>query len=191
MHYSIRLAQRADVSQLPAIERAAAQRYIPYLDTLELTTDLLADIATVPYLLRAQTHQRLWVAVLDSDDSSLEIHNPPQSERPDILGFVLTRPLIDSFFIVELDVLPNYGRLGIGTALMKTACEAGAMRGFNCITLTTFRYIPWTIPFYRGLGFEIIPPEDWNSDLTAIVEHEERHGFKRKHRVVMQAIFND
>ncbi|MEO0757271.1 MAG: GNAT family N-acetyltransferase [Cyanobacteria bacterium J06648_16] len=184
MRYTVRLAQRAEVMQLPKIELAAAEQYQPYLDALELTPDLLTDIAPVSFMLRAQRDHRLWVAEVPSED----VKAPPLSQpfTPAIVGFVLTRALTDSFFIVEIDVLPAYGRCGIGTALMQAACEAGTAKGFNTITLTTFRRVPWTIPFYRRLGFNILPPEAWNDELLAITEHEERYGFKREHRVVMQ-----
>ncbi|MEO0541686.1 MAG: GNAT family N-acetyltransferase [Cyanobacteria bacterium P01_A01_bin.105] len=173
MDYTIRLAQRPDVRQLPAIELAAAQQYQPYLAQLELTPELLTEIAPVSFMLRSQTAGRLWVAEVAPDNA------------PKLVGFVLTRPLTHSFFIVEIDVLPDYGRCGIGSALMQIACEAGAAQGLNTITLTTFRHVPWTIPFYQRLGFTIMPPQQWDEELLAIVEHEERYGFKREHRVVM------
>jgi len=174
MDYSIRLAQRAEVNQLAAIELAAAQQYQPYLKQLELVPDMLVDIAPVPFMLRAQGDQRLWVAEAS-----------PNSASANLVGFILTRTLAQSFFIVEIDVLPEYGRRGIGSALIQAACEAGAARGFMAVTLTTFRYVPWTIPFYRRLGFTILPPDQWDEDLQHIVQHEERYGFKRAHRAVM------
>ncbi len=176
MKHAIRLALRPEVAQLPDIEMAAAERYRPYLEQLELMPELLVDLAPLSYMLRAQRANQLWVA-----------ERLATSEQPAALvGFVLTRPLTHSFFIVEIDVLPDYGRCGIGSALMQAAWEAGAAQGFSAVTLTTFRHVPWTIPFYRRLGFTILPPEAWDDELRGIVAHEERYGFKREHRVVMQ-----
>ncbi|MEO1593089.1 MAG: GNAT family N-acetyltransferase [Cyanobacteria bacterium J06632_22] len=174
MDYSIRLAQRAEVPQLPAIELAAAQQYRPYLSQLELTPNHLVDLAPIAFMLKAQRDQRLWVAEVASNAAASTL-----------VGFVLTRELTHSFFIVEIDVLPDHSRCGVGSALMQAACEAGAARGFSTITLTTFRHVPWTIPFYRRLGFTILPPDQWDEELQGIADHEERYGFKREHRVVM------
>ncbi len=173
MHYLIRLAQVPDVEYLPAIEKAAAQRYVAYLPQLGLTADQLQNIVSVDFLHQARRQQHLWVAVLPTDQES-------------IAGFVVVDRLPDSYFIVELDVLPDYGRQGIGSALIKQVLQTGWTQGLQTVTLTTFRHVPWTIPFYQRLGFEIVLPEDYTPGIRAIVNHEENHGFSRQVRVVMQ-----
>lgn len=172
MQYQIRLASRSEVQKLPSIEQAASTRFNDYLTQLELTPDLMSEIVSVQFLLQAQTEKRLWVAIVE--------------DRP--VGFVVSRPLLDSFFIVELDVLPDFGRCGLGSALMQAACAQAQENGFKAVTLTTFRTIPWNIPFYQRLGFTILAPEDLSPELDAIVQHEARYGFKRQYRVVMQRL---
>ncbi|NEZ68181.1 GNAT family N-acetyltransferase [Leptolyngbyaceae cyanobacterium CCMR0082] len=171
--YLIRPAQPSDVEHLPAIERAAAQRYVPYLRPLGLTPGTLDDIVSVDFLNQALHQRHLWVAATAIPQTSL-------------VGFVVVDRLPTGYFVVELDVLPDYSRQGIGTALMKQVVEATRQQGFTTVTLTTFRHIPWTIPFYQRLGFEIVVPEDYTPDIRAIVNHEDHHGFSRQVRVVMQ-----
>lgn len=168
---SIRLAQAADIEYLPAIERAAAQLYRPYLSQLQLTPAQLQDIVPVEFLHQAQQQQRLWVAVA------------PQAQ---VIGFVVVDRLTTGWFVVELDVLPSWRQQGVGSALMKQVIQAAHQQGYAAVTLTTFRHVPWTIPFYWRLGFEIVVPADYTPDIRAIVDHEERYGFSRHVRVVMQ-----
>ncbi|MEM7062654.1 MAG: GNAT family N-acetyltransferase [Cyanobacteria bacterium P01_B01_bin.77] len=167
----IRFAQAADIEHLPAIERAAAQLYRPYLSQLGLTSDQLQDIVPVEFLHQAQQQRRLWVAVT------------PQTQ---VVGFVVVNRLTTGWFVIELDVLPSWKQQGIGSALMQQVIQSAHTQGYVAVTLTTFRYVPWTIPFYRRLGFEIVVPAHYTPDIRAIVDHEERHGFSRHVRVVMQ-----
>ncbi|MEM9266248.1 MAG: GNAT family N-acetyltransferase [Cyanobacteria bacterium P01_F01_bin.13] len=174
MSYLIRTAHPSDVEHLPAIEKAAVQQYVPYLSQLGLTPDHLENIVSINFLYQAQQQGCLWVATLQNTQIS------------PLVGFVVVNRWADSFFVVELDVLPDYERQGIGSALINQVINAACSQGLDKIILTTFRHIPWTIPFYHRLGFEIVVPENYTPDIRAIVDHEERHGFSRQVRVVMQ-----
>ena len=175
--WTVRPAHRSDIAHLPAIERAAAQRYLPYLPQLGLTSDQLENIVSSRFLHQARQQNHLWVAMAQETV-------PPARRAP--VGFIVVDRLSHGFFVVELDVLPDYGRRGIGCALVNQVIEAACHQHLDTVTLTTFRQVPWTIPFYRRLGFEIVVPEDYTPDIRAIVNHEERHGFSRQVRVVMQ-----
>lgn len=167
--YTVRLAKEADVPCLADIEKSAAQRFLPYLSWLEMPASLLEGLTTQRFLQQAQADNRLWVAVV--------------SQQP--VGFIVVKFLAKSCFIVELDVHPDYVRQGIGSALVSACCQGAQARGFDRITLTTFRKIPWNIPFYQHLGFEVLPAERWDLELRAIVQHEARYGFARDKRAVM------
>ncbi|MEM8613672.1 MAG: GNAT family N-acetyltransferase [Cyanobacteria bacterium P01_H01_bin.105] len=177
MDYLIRLARSSDIEHLPAIEKAAAQRYRPYLLKLGLTPDTLEDIVSIDFLHQALNQQHVWVAVVPA---------VVPGTAASIAGFVVVDRLLHGYFVVELDVLPDYGRQGMGSALMQQVYQAAYEQGLQTVTLTTFRHVPWTIPFYRQLGFEIVVPEDYTPDIRAIVNHEARHGFSPQVRVVMQ-----
>ncbi len=176
MDYTIRLAKAADVASLPEIERAAAQQFLPYLEWLDISVNTLEGLASPSYLLKAQLDNRLWVAVVEK----------PPFEQP--VGFVVIKFLPKSCFVVELDVHPDYGRMGIGSALMESCCCRAQSRGFKQVLLTTFRKVPWNIPFYQRLGFEVLPREEWSQEISAIVDHEARYGFAPEKRVVMRRI---
>lgn len=154
---------------MPDIERAAAQSFVPYLDWLNIPGSSLEGLTTPSFLLRAQAERRLWVSTVGTQP----------------VGFVVAKFLSKSCFIVELDVHPDYTRQGIGTSLVEACCQGAQARGFERVTLTTFRKVPWNIPFYRQLGFEILPPERWSAEISAIVQHEARYGFAVDKRAVM------
>jgi GNAT superfamily N-acetyltransferase len=172
MNYEVRLAKKTDLAVMPEIEKAAAQLFQPYLAWLEISADILEGLTTPIFLLRAQADSRLWVAVVD--------HKP--------VGFIVAKFLSHSCFIVELDVHPDYARLGMGSALVRACCQSARSRGFDQVLLTTFRQVPWNIPFYQSLGFEVLPAEQWSQEIDAIVAHEARYGFAPEKRAVMQLI---
>lgn len=172
MDFQIRLAQASDIEHLPTIEKAAAQRYGAYLPKLGLTPDKLDDIVSTDFLRQSLYKRHLWVA------AGCENHRP--------VGFVVVDRLLQGYFVIELDVLPDYGRQGIGSALMQQVIATARNQGLAKVTLTTFRHVPWTVPFYQQLGFKIVVPADYTPEIRAIVDHETRHGFSRQVRVVMQ-----
>ena len=179
--YTIRLAEEADINALPGVERAAAQRFLPYVEQLEITTKLLEGLTPTRFLLRSQREQRLWVAI----PSRIPNQSANQSANPQPVGFIVAKFLPDSCFVVELSVHPDHGRRGIGSALVEACCTAALSRGRQQVTLATFRYVAWSIPFYQRLGCRPLGHGYWSPDIEAIVQHEARYGFARKHRVVM------
>lgn len=171
----IRLAKVEDLVHIPVIEAAAAKQFEPYAAQLEISVDLLSGLTPLTFLKRAQLEKRVWVAVVDAWP----------------VGFIVAKFLQHSCFIVELDVLPAYSRRGIGTALIAHCCEGAMQRNYTQMTLTTFRYVPWNIPFYRRCGFEILLPERCSDELRAIAAHEARYGFAQRHRVVMHKLLSE
>lgn len=175
--YTIRLAKETDIDALPGVERTAAKRFLPYLEQLEISAELLEGLTPVHFLRRSQREQRLWVAIPEGDPSG-KLKSQP-------VGFVVTKLLHSSSFVVELSVHPDYGRCGIGSALIEACCVGALSRGARQVMLTTFRYVPWNIPFYQRLGFRQVSAEQWSPEIAAIVQHEARYGFAKEHRVVM------
>ncbi len=196
--YEIRLANTADIPFLADIERAAAQQFLPYLDWLEISVDLLEGLTNMGFLLKAQADRRLWVADLTDSAIDLTADSAKGSTKGSttdsarnlalspVVGFVVVKHLLASCFIVELDVHPDYGRLGIGSALVNACCQGAQQRNFDQVLLTTFRKVPWNIPFYQRLGFEVLPEQIWASEIRAIVEYETRYGFAPEKRAVMR-----
>lgn len=164
--YSIIPAQPKDIDALEAIERAAA-----VLLEGHAPASVLAETTERCDFEEAQTSGRLWVALLD--------------DTP--VGFAYVEVLPSGLpHLQEIDVDPRDGRAGIGTALVRTVCAWAAHAGYRALTLTTFRHLPWNMPFYARLGFEEVLCESWSPELLAIVQDETARGLEPGTRVVMR-----
>jgi L-ascorbate metabolism protein UlaG (beta-lactamase superfamily) len=169
--YSIIAARPRDIQALAAIERAAATLLAGHAPESALNDT--TDEAT---FLEARTHGRLWVALID--------------DVP--VGFALVEMLDHGLpHLEEIDVLPEHGRRGIGTALVSAACAWASQAGHSELTLTTFRHLPWNEPFYARLGFREVPDDHLSPHLAAIVDDETARGFDPSRRVVMRYAADD
>lgn len=72
--------------------------------------------------------------------------------------------------IWQLAVLPDHARRGLGRALVGAACEWARSEGFEAMTLTTYRDVPWNGPFYESLGFVAL--SDLTPQLSSIRQRE-------------------
>ena len=165
--YAVRLATLADCEALPAIEHAAAEMFRP-LNLINFDDGI--DVAPVDFLERQCGEGLLWVATKD--------------ETPE--GFVVVDVREGDYYVSELDVHPDHGRKGLGAALMKVACDEAFARGFDRVTLNTFRDVPWNAPFYARLGFTEIAEADWRPWMIALAGRMEQSGMDLKTRVYME-----
>jgi GNAT superfamily N-acetyltransferase len=164
--YSITTARPQDLAQLPAIELAAARLLVGYAPE-----SVLNEVTECDVLQRAQREGRLWVALL----GDLTV------------GFAHVEVIEgDAAHLEEIDVAPPHGRRGLGTQLVEQVCDWAAGNGYGSVTLTTFRDIPWNMPFYARLGFKLVPRAQLSPALAAIVEDETRRGLDPTRRVVMR-----
>ena len=125
------------------IEREAAQRFLGSPEAW-----IAGDPPAPEALLDARLEDGgLWVACLDG-------------ERP--VAALRFRPLGDSLYIEQIDVLPAFSGLRLGAALLDWADDLAREAGCAALVLSTFRDIPWNAPWYARIGFEVIgvlPPE--------------------------------
>lgn len=163
--YSVRPAAAPHLALLNGIELAAAQLLNGHAprSVLEETTPLSVFEA-------AMRQQQLWVALVGE--------TPVGFAHVEMLG--IGRPHLD-----ELDVHPSHGRKGVGTRLVHAVCDWAAAAGHAQVTLTTFRWVPWNMPWYARLGFVELPPEQWSQELRAQVDSETARGLDPARRVVM------
>jgi GNAT superfamily N-acetyltransferase len=166
--YAIEPARGADVPLLPEIERRAIDLFLQF----PLTADLPPLLTPLEAFAAAQRRETLWVAR----------HLP--SGAP--VGFALVEWLDDEAHLEELDVLPEHGRRGLGTALVRHVCAWARGRGRGSLTLCTFREIPWNAPFYERLGFRPLASEELTRALRRRREDEARRGLSHEHRVAMR-----
>ena len=102
------------------------------------------------------------------------------------VGFALCGEMDGHAHLFEMDVVPEHGRRGIGSALLESACNEAAVRGFSAMTLTTLRDVPWNAPFYAKRGFSELTGTEWGQGLREIVARERMLGFPMQVRVVMR-----
>lgn len=168
--YTIRLSRRAELERLPEIERQAASLFAGREAELGLPAGP-ASVNSHDTFERASDDGRLWVAAADGDIP---------------VGFALVVDLGLFAHLEELDVLPEHGRKGLGSALVEAVCDWAATRGFSAVTLSTFRDVAWNAPLYARLGFAVVDAADLPPELTQIVERERRKGMRTDRRVIMQ-----
>jgi len=160
------MARPEDLPLLPAIELAAAR-----LLAGSAPESVLTETTSEADLEQAQSHGHLWVALAD--------------DRP--VGFAHVEVLEPgAAHLEEIDVHPEHGRRGLGRRLVMAICEWARTAGYQSITLTTFRDIPFNMPFYERLGFEVIPPIEISLALRSIIDDETRRGLDPIRRVVMR-----
>lgn len=140
------LIERADPSQvdaLCAIERAAVQLFRGHPAWASYSA-----MSIPPELLQqAISRGMVWVAL---------------DETREPVGFVwLDTEAGDSVIgIADIDVLPEYGRRGIGAALLEHACAWARAAGYRRIDLGTLADVRWNAPFYAKHGFVVVDKDD-------------------------------
>ena len=163
--YTIAMAKPEHLAVLADIELAAAtmlQGHAP--------ASVLEETIPRAKLILAQQEERLWIALF--------------KDIP--VGFALVEMLAEDLpHLQEMDVTPDHGRRGLGTALLDAVLDWVARSGHQQLTLTTFRNVPWNMPFYSRRGFVEIPAHELRPELEAIVRDEAGRGLDRAHRVVM------
>lgn len=73
------------------------------------------------------------------------------------VGFAMTEQLGRVEWLCELSVHPDYGRRGIGGALVEAVVRAARELGCDSVGLSTFRAVPFNAPFYARHGFLEVP----------------------------------
>lgn len=164
--YRIAAARPNDLPLLPVIELAAAGLLAGHAPA-----SVLAETTSQADLEDAERRGHLWVALAD--------------DVP--VGFAHVTVLEPGIaHLEEIDVHPEHGRRGLGRRLVITVCRWAAANGYSWVTLTTFRAVPWNMPFYARLGFEEIPQEELNPALLSVIDDETRRGLDPRGRVAMR-----
>ncbi|CAM6280710.1 putative N-acetyltransferase YhbS [Enterobacter cloacae] len=137
LNITVRPTRPGDVTALPAIERAAGERFRDYPELAWLAEgDVISAEQHLDYAERGLS----WLALAN--------------DQP--VGFILAELHASSLFIVELSVHLDWQGKGIGRRLIACVADQARKRGLASLTLTTFRDVPWNAPFYARLGFEMI-----------------------------------
>ncbi len=167
MNFSVTLAGAEHLAAIGPIQLAAAAMFSE--------TDLPPSIryrVTEPDILRdAQTDGRIWVALTESGVP---------------VGLAMAALVDDEAHLDEVDVLPNYGRQGIGTELVNAVANWARRRGHSSLTLITFKHLPWNAPFYEKLGFVRLKAAELADGLAILIEEEGKAGIDVTKRIGMR-----
>ncbi len=164
--YKIRQALPEDTNTLPELELQAAALFKEY----DLPECVIAGTSTAKEFKEAQEAGHLLAAVLPNEQ---------------VIGFALMEIIDMGVHLAEVDVLPSYGRKGVGASLVKSVCSWAEKNGFKCVTLTTFKDVPWNAPFYRKLGFRVMNPDEYPPDIIFRVKKEHEQGLLQEDRCAM------
>lgn len=163
--YTIRIARQDDLLLLADIELRAGTRFTPYG-----LRDIVKILTPPEYLQNGICNRSCWVATTTDDCP---------------VGFALASAVGVIAYIDELDVLPEHGCKGLGTALLDTVCKWALVNKFKVITLSTFSHIPWNAPFYAKRGFRIVNSDDISKAQQKHLQKETARGVPTENRVVM------
>jgi len=166
MDVRIEAARPEQLPALQGIEREAARRFAG----LGLVDHLLDETLTLDDLAAHQRAGRVWVLVAD--------------ERP--IGFAVADVVGGTAHLEELDVLPAFGRQGLGRRLVDQVCAWAEARGYPAVTLSTFRDVPWNAPLYARMGFRVLEPHEIGPALHQVRQRERAAGIPIEARVVMR-----
>jgi 4-diphosphocytidyl-2-C-methyl-D-erythritol kinase len=167
MTVSIERAVAAQVPALCAIERAAVELFRGHR-----AWPGYAAMAIPPELLEVAVSRGLvWVALTDA-------------RVP--VGFVWLDDEErggEAIALAEIDVLPAYGRRGIGAALLEHACAWARAAGYRRVDLGTLADVPWNAPFYARHGFRQV--DKTAPAFARALERDRENGFPDALRVFM------
>jgi GNAT superfamily N-acetyltransferase len=161
--WTIRLAKPSDIDALSIIEMAAAQIF----QSLDAFSWLAQSQPMPPERQLALIEARTVFVATD-------INNTP-------VGFLSAEAIDERLHIVEVSVLPEWQRMGIGRGLIDVARDAAVRLHLTALTLTTFRNVPWNAPFYAELGFE----ETHDTALQQHLDADADNGLPSKERCAM------
>ncbi len=168
--FNIKAASRQQIAAIPGIEIAAATLFAE----ADLPQSLRFKTTAVCDLRYALDHGRLWVAVADNEQ---------------VVGYAATDILDAGAHLTEIDVLPAYGKLGIGTRLVNATIEWARNAGFPSLTLITFSHLDWNAPFYAKIGFQLVAAAEYGEDVAGQLKEEQEAGIDVTKRVVMRMSF--
>ena len=166
--YEIGTPRDHELADLSGIELAAAALF-PLAD---LAPNLRQKGLPLSFFENALSAGRLWVARTVAPAAPV--------------GFAAVLLLDGSAHLHQMDVLPGHGRRGIGRALVHHVAEWSHASGFDTLTLTTFRHLPWNAPFYASVGFAEITDRNLGPELREAMAKEAENGLDSSKRVAMR-----
>ena len=163
----IRPAIEADIEAMRAVERRAAQIFL----------SIGYDFCATGPIRDPEEHKRVIAAGVTFVAANGQMQ---------IAGFAMFEPLDGEAHLVEIDVDPPFQKQGLARRLIAAGEVWAAAKGFDGLTLTTYRDVPWNAPFYRRLGFADFEPDPARTGLLGTIEKETGWGFAFAPRIAMR-----
>jgi predicted N-acetyltransferase YhbS len=165
--YQIRSARMGELPLLSGIEQSAAKLFLdtPYAF---LVND---EPLSLDFVQQQFSAERVWVAV--------DCHET-------VVGYAIAHEVDNTLYLQQIDVEPEHGRRGIGSALVNTVCDRAKQQGYEIVSLSTFRDLPWNAPFYSKLGFRVLGEAELTIGFQQIRLKELAAGLPIVDRVIMQ-----
>jgi ribosomal protein S18 acetylase RimI-like enzyme len=164
---AIRPPRADELPILREIERRAGRIFVG----VGLATVADEDPPPVEHLAAHVATGTAWVAVDDGD-------------RP--AGYAIASVVDGEGHLDQVSVDPDHGRRGLGRALVDHVCTWAAAQGFDAVTLTTYRDVPWNGPLYVRYGFEALADGELGPELAAIRAAERARGLDIQPRIAMR-----
>ena len=171
MSFNVTLAGKEHLAAIGSIEMAAATLF----SEADLPADIRYRVTAMADLHDAQDNARIWIALADGDVP---------------VGFAIATLVDNEAHLDELNVLPKYGRRGIGTELVSAVSCWARDNAFSVLTLITFKHLPWNAAFYEKLGFEALDTKELNSGLARLIAEEGKAGIDVNKRLAMQLVLD-
>ncbi len=137
--YSITAAEQDDIPALIAVDKAASTLFAP--------TGLLQPEAL-------EDHVPAHVFEIESQNFNVFV---ARNQHGWPIGFALIGLRGNGLYLDQVSVHPDYGRKGIGRALMIRVLTEAENRKLPHVSLSTFKSVPWNGPFYASIGIREIP----------------------------------
>lgn len=159
--YTIKKAESHHIPLLNDIELAAAALF----PENSLPEHILSEKLPTDILQSAKDGGMLWVAVDEKDFP---------------VGYILLQIIDGIALLAQVDVHPDHGRQGLGTALVMHGIEKIHKYGYAELYLTTFSDIKWNAPFYKKLGFSILKNDELPNAIVNILHEEHERGLNNR-----------
>jgi GNAT superfamily N-acetyltransferase len=141
--HRVRAARDADLRHIAPIEDAGGAQF------RRLFGDAIEPILLSPATDGRQRAREPGFLLVAADDEE----SPP-------VGFVHVLLIEGHAHLEQLSVLPDRQRQGLGATLTRAAMDEARARGFDRLSLCTYRDVPWNGPFYRSVGFGEVAEAD-------------------------------
>ncbi len=172
--YTLRLATAGDLEAMRDVERDAGRRFLVFPADTGLHEIADDDPPAIDVLEAYLDNDAAWVVTDDTDGS--------------VVAYAVASMMDDDAHLDQVSVRCAHQGRGLGTALVQTVCDWATDLAFEAITLTTFRDVPFNGPYYRHLGFEIVPERRCGEELRSLRDHERFIGLDVQPRVVMRRL---